>query len=284
VNGMDYFIEIIKYITLGIIQGITEIFPVSSSGHVALFSYVMFGSIKTNDLLSVILTITNMGSFIALLIFYFKDVRILVKDTYSFVFNKLTRQDPDVRFNFFYVLKLILAIIPIGIVGYLFKDQLNEVTTLLSIGVALIATSILLLLVWLFRNIQFEHEITWKHATIIGFVQMFAVIPVLSRSGITMVGGLSQKIEIKKVLRFSFLAYLIISVPVSILGIYDMVELISSGTDVNVIGLILAFLFSGIFSYITVKIMYQFVKVKNLIWFAGYAFILGLISMILFFI
>ena len=63
-----------------------------------------------------------------------------------------------------------------------------------------------------------------------------------------------------------------------------MVELISSGTDVNVIGLILAFLFSGIFSYITVKIMYQFVKVKNLIWFAGYAFILGLISMILFFI
>src|SRR5690606_16552553 len=129
----------------------------------------------------------------------------------SFVFNKLTRQDPDVRFNFFYVLKLILAIIPIGIVGYLFKDQLNEVTTLLSIGVALIATSILLLLVWLFRNIQFEHEITWKHATIIGFVQMFAVIPGLSRSGITMVGGLSQKIEIKKVLRFSFLAYLIIS-------------------------------------------------------------------------
>src|SRR5690554_1340214 len=117
---MEYIVELIKYIILGIIQGITEIFPVSSSGHVAIASHLMFGSAEVSLTLTLILTITNMGSFFALLIFYWKDVTLLVKDTYGFLFNKLVRQDPEVKHNFFYVLKLLVAIIPIGVIGYLF--------------------------------------------------------------------------------------------------------------------------------------------------------------------
>lgn len=281
---MDYIIELIKYIILGIIQGVTEIFPVSSSGHVAIASYVMFGSLEAKDTLTLLLTITNMGSFFALLIFYWKDVNLLVKDTYGYLFNKLLRDDSEVRHNFFYVLKLIIAIIPIGIVGYFFNDYLDQFTNYLTIGAALTATAFFLFLVWLLRNVQFQHDITWKNAIIIGAFQMFAVLPGLSRSGITMVGGLCQKIELKKILRFSFLSYLIISIPVSLLGIKEAIEFISINPDFNLFGLILAFAFSFVFSFVTVKIMYQFVKVKNLIWFALYAFLLGGASFIIYFI
>ncbi len=281
---MDYIIELIKYIILGIIQGVTEIFPVSSSGHVAIASYVMFGSLEARNTLTLLLTITNMGSFLALLLFYWKDVTLLVKDTYGFIFNKLLRNDAEVKHNFFYVLKLIVAIIPIGIVGYFFSDYLDQFTTYLTIGVTLSATALFLFLVWLLRNVQFQHDITWKNSIVIGVFQMFAVLPGLSRSGITMVGGLSQKIELKKILRFSFLSYLIISVPVSLLGIKEAIEFISINPDFNVFGLILAFIFSFILSYLTVKVMYQFVKVKNLIWFAIYALLLGGVSFVIYFI
>lgn len=281
---MEYIIELIKYIILGIIQGITEIFPVSSSGHVAIASYVMFGSLEARETLTLLLTITNMGSFLALLIFYWKDVTLLVKDTYGFLFNKLLRNDSEVKHNFFYVLKLIVAIIPIGIVGYFFNDYLDQFTTYLTIGVALSATALFLFLVWLLRNVQFQHDITWKNSIVIGVFQMFAVLPGLSRSGITMVGGLSQKIELKKILRFSFLSYLIISVPVSLLGIKEAIEYVSVNPNFNTFGLILAFIFSFILSYLTVKIMYQFVKVKNLIWFALYALLLSGVSFVIYFI
>ncbi len=281
---MDYIVELIKYIVLGIIQGITEIFPISSSGHVAIASYLMFGSAEVSQTLTLILTITNMGSFLALLIFYWKDVVLLLKDSYGFVFNKLLRNDQDVKHNFFYVLKLLIAIIPIGIIGYLFSDYLNIYTNFLTIGVALVATALFLFLVWLLRNVQFQHDITWKNAAIIGIFQTFAVLPGLSRSGITMVGGLSQKIELKKVLRFSFLSYLIISVPVSLLGVKEAIDIIKINPNFNVLGLILAFIFSFILSFVTVKIMYQFVKVKNLIWFALYALLLGSVSFVIYFI
>lgn len=199
---MDYIIELIKYIILGIIQGVTEIFPVSSSGHLVLFSNLFLGGEDINATLTLFLMITNMGSFLALLIYYFKDVKELVVDSFNFVFNKEKRKEIIVQENFNYALKLIIAIVPIGIAGLLIKDYLP--TNLLSIGISLIITSLLLFLVFLLRNKKFSNDITFKNAGVIGLIQMFAVFPGISRSGITLVGGLSQKIEIKKVMRFHF--------------------------------------------------------------------------------
>jgi undecaprenyl-diphosphatase len=276
---MDYIIELVKYIILGIIQGVTEIFPVSSSGHLVLFSNLFLGGEDINATLTLFLMITNMGSFLALLIYYFKDVKELVVDSFNFVFNKEKRKEIIVQENISYAVKLIIAIVPIGIAGLLIKDYLP--TNLLSIGISLIITSLLLFLVFLLRNKKFSNDITFKNAGVIGLIQMFAVFPGISRSGITLVGGLSQKIEIKKVMRFSFLCYLLISIPVSGLGLYDAIK--NPGT-IDIPGFSLAFIFSFIFSLLTIKIMHKYVTVKNLIWFSIYALTVGLVSITLYII
>ncbi len=274
---MEYLIEIIKYIVLGIIQGITEIFPVSSSGHLVLFSTIFLGGANIQEDLTLFLIITNMGSFLALVQFYFKDIKELVTDTWIYLFDKEQRHNTDIRYNFYYVLKLLIAVIPIGIAGLLFKDFLP--TNLLSVGISLCATSALLFLVFSLRNASFSNDLTWKNAGIIGLFQMFAILPGLSRSGITIVGGLSQKVSIKKVLRFSFLSYIIVSVPVSLLGLYEALQ--NTGT-VDILGFVLAFIFSFIFSLLTVQFMSRFVQVKNLIWFSIYTLGIGILSIILY--
>jgi undecaprenyl-diphosphatase len=265
-------IEIIKYIILGIIQGITEIFPVSSSGHLTLFSH-LFDIDLTN--LTIFLMITNTGSFLALLLFFRKDIKDLIVGTFKYLFKKEENYKPD----FEYVVKLIIAVIPIGLFGLLFKDKLPE--DLLSVGFALIVTSVLLFYVYMVRDIEWKKDISWKNALIIGSFQMFAVFPGISRSGITMSGGLIQKIELKKVLKFSFLSYIMVSVPVMLLGFY---EALNASESIHVVGYSLAFVMSFVFSLISVRILYKYVKVQNLIYFAIYCLIVGGISLGLHFI
>ena len=268
-------LEIIKYIVLGIIQGVTEIFPVSSSGHLTIFSHLF----KTFDPSSanVFLMITNFGSFLALLYFFRKDVSKLISSFFKFVFKKEMRKDEVVKNDFNYTLKLIVAVIPIGLAGLLLEDFIPS--TLLTVGIALIFTGTLLLLMFMLRNNTFKKEITWKNAIGVGLFQTIAIIPGVSRSGITTVGGLSQKIEIKHALKFSFLAYLIISVPVSIKGMYDA---FNNPESINIAGYILAFVFSFIATFISARLLYRYMKVKNLIYFSLYCFVIGTLSIILF--
>lgn len=271
-DNMAEFIEILKYIILGIIQGITEIFPISSSGHLTLFSH--FFQMDMTEF-STFLMITNTGSFLALLYYFKRDVGQLIKGTFCY----LIRKDETGKEDFIYVLKLVMAVIPVGIAGLLLKDVLPN--DLLSVGFALLITSGLLFYVYQQRDIQWKKEITWKNALVVGAFQMFAIFPGISRSGITISGGLTQKIELKKVLRFSFLSYLVISVPVSLLGLY---EALNAGESIHYVGYSLAFVMSFVFSLIAVKFLYEYVKVKNLIYFSGYCLVVGLLAIVLYFI
>ena len=271
-------IEFIQYIVLGIIQGISEIFPISSSGHLVIFTQ-LFG-LDTNHL-TIFLMITNMGSFLALLFFFRKDVVHLVVTLWHFLFNKEKRQEPTIKEEASYVLKLIIGVIPIGILGLLLKNHLKFLETPLYAGIALLVTSILLLLIFLFRNRLFDQDITWKNALIIGLFQGIAVVPGISRSGITTIGGLSRRVELKKALKYSFLMYLIVSVPVSLLGLLDLSE---ASDTINWVGYIGAFFMSMIFSYLTAKLMYKVVKVNNFIYFSVYTALMGIFAIVLNFI
>ncbi len=266
---MDRIIEIVKYIILGIVQGITEIFPVSSSGHLTIFSRIL-GMDLSN--LTIFLMVTNTGSFLALFFFFRKDIGDLITGTWKFI----TKKDMTFKEDFNYVLKLLIAVVPIGIVGLIIKDYLPD--DLLTVGFSLIVTGVLLFYVYYTRNIQWHRDITWKNALVIGAFQAFGVLPGISRSGITMIGGLTQKIELKKVLKFSFLSYIIVSVPVMILGFYDAYHAVES---IDFLGYGLAFVMSFVFSLISVKLLYQYVKVKNLIYFSIYCLIVGILSIVL---
>lgn len=271
-DTMNEWIEVIKYIVLGIFQGITEIFPISSSGHLTIFSH-LFKMDMSNFV--VFLMITNTGSFLALLYFFRKDVSQLIKGTICYLFKK----DESAKEDFIYVLKLIIAVIPVGIAGLLLEKYLPN--DLLTVGFALIITSGLLFYVYKQRDIQWKNDVTWQNALVIGAFQMFAIFPGISRSGITISGGLTQKIDLKKVLRFSFLSYLVISVPVSIKGLYDALQ---SHEHMNYVGYSLAFVMSFVFSLLAVRLLYNYVKVKNLIYFSIYCLIVGMCAIVLHFI
>ncbi len=269
---MDSFIEIVKYVVLGMIQGITEILPISSSGHLTLFSHIFQMDLSH---LTIFLMLTNMGSFLALLFYFRKDILALITGTWKF----LIRKDEACREDFSYVLKLMIAVVPIGVFGFFFKDHLPN--DLLTVGFSLVLTGGLLFLVYQSRDIQWKQDVSWKNALIIGAFQMFAIFPGISRSGITLSGGLIQRIDIKKVLRFSFLSYILISIPVSLLGIYDAIH---ASESIHFLGYIIAFILSFIFSLFSVMWIYTRVRVKHFIYFSIYCACVGMLAIILHFI
>jgi undecaprenyl-diphosphatase len=264
--------EWLKYIILGIIQGITEVLPISSSGHLTLFSHLLH--IDTSNL-TVFLMMTNTGSFLAILLFFKQDVLVLFQNSLHFVFKKRIASKDD----FLYVVKLVISVIPVGVAGLLLEDYFPN--SLLFVGISLIVTSFLLSYVYRRRNFDIHKSITYKNALAIGMFQMFAILPGISRSGITLSGGLVQKLSIKDALKFSFLGYILISIPVTFLGFIRLGE---SSESIDIIGYLIATVFSFIFSYVSVKWLYKFVKVKNLLYFSLYCLCVGVTSIIVYLI
>ena len=182
---MDY----IKYILLGIIQGITEPLPVSSSGHIFLFKN-LFNTEMFNTFNFEI--ISNFGSFLAILFIFRKDIIKLIKDFFSFIFSKEKRK--TAKNGFMYVIKMIISTIPVGITGILFNDYLeSHYTSLKMLAFAFLFTALMLYIV---RNIKGEKDsdgITFKDAIIIGLFQAITIIPGISRSGTVLVACLICK-------------------------------------------------------------------------------------------
>ncbi|TVP86226.1 MAG: undecaprenyl-diphosphate phosphatase [Acholeplasmataceae bacterium] len=272
VINMHELIEIIKYLVLGIVQGVTEIFPVSSSGHLTIFTNLFR---MDPALLTVFLMVTNTGSFLALLFFFRRDVGHLVSGSWRY----LVKREETSKEDFFYVLKLLIAVVPVGLAGLLLENHLPS--DWLSVGFALLITGSLLFFIYKMRDTQWKTDITWKNALVIGLFQTFAIFPGISRSGITITGGLSEKIELRKVLRFSFLSYILVSVPVSILG---FVRAFENSEEIHVLGYTLAFLLSFVFSLLSIRFLYRYVKVKNLVIFAVYCLFAGVFSIIMHFV
>lgn len=266
-------IEIIKYIILGIVQGITEILPISSSGHLVLFQELL--NLKEPGL--VFEMFTNMASFLALFLLFYKDVFKLIKSFFLYLFKK---EKDEYKSDFLYVIKLLIVVLPIGVFGLLFKDSMANIKNLLTVGISLIITASLLLTIYFTKEKIKDHvDITFKDAVIIGLTQSFAIFPGISRSGSTIIGGRLSKVNLQSILKFSFLAYLVISVPTSLLSIYE----ITQGTyEINVLGYSLAFVFTFVTTFITGFLVMKKLKVDHMKYFGIYCFIIGLLAILLF--
>lgn len=265
--------EIAKYMLLGLVQGITEILPISSSGHLVLFQELF--NLKEPGL--VFEMFTNMASFLALLLLFHKDIIRLVKSFFLYLFSK---EKNEYKTDFQYVIKLVITVIPIGIFGLLFKDQMASIKNILTVGIALLITGGLLLTIYFTRNKIKDHDdITYKDAFIMGLVQTVAIFPGISRSGSTIIGGRLSQVSLKSILKFSFLAYIIISVPTSALGIYDLITLNES---INILGYSLAFIVTFAATFITAYLVMKKLKVEHMKYFGFYCLTVGLLATILF--
>ena len=267
--------ELIKYILIGILQGITEPIPISSSGHIyilkSLFNANAFGDLSFEIFL-------HFASFIAILIIYFKDVSNLIKGFFSYIISKEKKYKEQFR----YCMLIIVGTIPVAVAGFIIKDPLERLlsTNTSLIGFAFILTGLMLLLVTKSNGKKEDKDILFKDAIIIGLMQVIALVPGISRSGATLVGCLLCGLNKESSLKYSFMLYFPVSIASMILGVSDVY---SSGINLNMlINYIIGMIASGIFTYISYKWLTNIVKNGKLWTFSIYLIIVGLITYIYF--
>ena len=249
--------DTLQAILLGIVQGITEFLPVSSSGHLQIAKELLGVEIEENLTFDVILHAATVLSTIVVL---WHEVWRLLKGLFSRRFNEEQA----------YILKIVVSMIPIGIVGFLFKEQINALLDapwiLAFVGAMLLLTAALLAFAYYARPRQRE-TISYRDAFIIGLAQACAAMPGLSRSGSTIATGLLLGNKKTAVAQFSFLMVL-----APILG----ETLLEAATGPLVAG----FLASFITGCLACRFMIEIVKRGRLIWFAVYCALAGIISIL----
>lgn len=266
----------ILYIILGILQGFTEPLPISSSGHLFLFKQI-FNTNMLNDLNFEIFV--NFGSFLAILYIFFPDIIKLIKSFFTYLFNKKKRKETGNDFK--YCMLILIGSIPVGIVGALFKETLeNALSNVKLLGVAFLITAISLFLVKNKSGIKEDKDITYKDAIIIGLLQMVALCPGISRSGAVLVGCLLCGLKRDTALKFTFILYFPVSIASMGMGIMDF---ISTPASTN---LLLPYTFGMLASlfvtYFTYKWLSNIVKKGKLWKFSIYCFLLSLFIFIYF--
>lgn len=265
-------IELLKYFFLGIIQGFTEPLPISSSGHIFILKQLINSGIL-NDLNFEI--IVNFGSLIAIMLFYKDDLIRLIK---NFI-NYLLKKEKQYKDDFNYCFLIIIGVIPIGIVGFLFKDQIESALNNIKIvGIAFLVTALFLFLVRKIKGTKNDKDITIKDALFIGLIQIIAVIPGISRSGSTLIAALFRDLKREVALKYSFMLFIPISFGTIILGIKDIIE--AGNLNEILLPYFIGFIVSMIVTYFTIRWFSNIVKKGNFKWFSIYCLLIGLFVLI----
>jgi len=250
---------------LGLIQGLTEFLPVSSSGHLEI-AKSLFG---VNPEASFYFTVAVHGATVLSTIVVFRrEIVTLARGTLKFRMNDETS----------YVLKIIVSMIPVGIAGLLLKEPIERMfnSNMVFVGLMLLITSLLLAGAHFIR--KRNRTISYLDAFIIGIAQAFAVIPGISRSGATIATGLMIGNSKDKIARFSFLMVLVPVIAANLLEIVTgEISNDSSGICIILIGFCAAF----VAGYLACKWMVELVKRSKLIWFSMYCVIIGLLAVLL---
>lgn len=263
----------LSYALLGLLQGVTEPIPVSSSGHLRLFLEIF--KIKSTDLNFEI--IVNFGSLLAILFIFRKDIIKLIKNFFNYLLKKDKKYLPDFKYS----LLIIIASIPIAIVGFILKDFIeSKLGNLKFLGIAFIITSLSLFLVRNIKGSKDDKDITYKDALIIGLLQTFAIFPGLSRSGITLVGCLFRDLKRESALKFTFLLYIPVSVGTFLLGVLDIVK--DGSLNTVLIPYTIGMFISLLGTLVSYNFLSNIVKKGKLVIFAIYCLILSSIIFIFF--
>ena len=263
--------KIIMYMILGLIQGFTEPIPVSSSGHLVIFN-ALLNVEELNDLNFEIFV--NFGSFIAICLFYRKEIISIIKDFFMYIKTK----DKKYEINYKYAWLIVIGTIPAGIVGILAKDIIESIASVKIVGVSLLITAIMLFLVKDIKGEKEKKDMTFKDALFVGLFQVIALFPGISRSGSTLVGGMSRNLERETAFKYSFMLYLPISVATMLLGVLDVIENPISNT--LILPYILGMITAGILTYFSIRWFKDIMQKGKLKYFVYYCLVMGIITIL----
>ena len=257
---------------LGLVQGLTEFLPVSSSGHLEIGQALLGTAGKENLTFAVVV---HAATVMSTLVILWKEVSQLFKGTFS---TRQWNEDKN------YVSMIFVSMIPVFVVGMFFKEEVESLfgSGLLVVGICLCITALLLYVSeWLSkRRVDVGHEVGYKDAIIIGLSQAVAVLPGLSRSGTTIATGLLCGVKKESVTKFSFLMVLIPILGEAFLELLDVV----SGTvvvgSIGIFPLLVGFVAAFVSGCLACRFMINIVRRQKLIYFAIYCLFAGLFSIV----
>lgn len=261
-------------IVLSIVQGLTEFLPVSSSGHLNIVSRLCWGADAGASFTAVI----QLGTELAVLVFFAKDIVRIIKAWFIGLFHKDRRDNLDCKMGWY----VIVGTIPIGLIGFLAKDAIRDnLRSLWVTASVLVVFSFVFMAAekWGSRKRDFD-QLTMKDSIIMGCAQCLALIPGVSRSGGTISAGLFIGLKRSVATRYSFL----LAIPAVLAsGIFSLPDAFNpthgqAATSSQLgVGVVIAF----ILGYISIAWLLKFVEKHSLNWFAGYRVIVGVIVLIL---
>jgi len=269
-------VTVIQAIILGIIQGVTEFLPVSSSGHLVLGAQ-LFGLQEQSLVFEVMV---HVGTLVAVLAVFWREVEQLLLAAVKFVRSPsqattLVQQDPGCRL----LVALVLGTIPAVVVALLFKEQVEQLfSSSLFVGVMLLVTGFILFLVD--RRLPGKaRQPSFLDALVIGCGQAAAIVPGLSRSGTTIAAGLLRGLDREGAARFSFL----LSIP-AILGALALSvrDLLRGATSLGLGVLVAGFLSAAVTGYLAIRFFLRVVRQGKLVWFSYYTWLVGAVIIVVY--
>lgn len=272
-EGMSW----LQVVVLSALQGLTEFLPVSSSGHLRIFSTWFFGQ----DAGASFTAVVQLGTEAAVLVFFFKDIVRILVSWFRGVLHAEHRDDPDYRLGWY----VIIGSIPIALIGFFAKDLIRDAARNLWItAIVLIAFSFVFLLAERFgkqdRPVdgQSLKGLSMKDAVVMGLAQCLALVPGVSRSGGTISAGLFLGMSREAAARFSFL----LAIPAVLAsGLFSLPDAFdpSQGQAASGLQLFVGSAIAFVLGYAAIAWLLRFVQNHSLAWFAGYRILLGLLVM-----
>lgn len=267
---------ILEAIVLGVIEGITEFLPISSTGHLTI-AEKLFGHSIDDPAITAFTAIIQIGAILATVLYFRNDIWRIVTGWLRGIFRASERQNADYRFGW----AIIIGSIPIAIIGLLFKDQIE--TTLRSLWFVATALIVWSGVMWLAdrvaRQNRHEKDTNWKDTLFIGIVQCLALIPGVSRSGATMSAGLFRGIDRVAVTRLSFFLAIPALLAAGVLQAVTESSKISEG--VGWPATIVATIVSFFVAYAAVAWLLKFVARHDYTVFIVYRVALGILLLVL---
>lgn len=265
-------IELLKFILLAVIQGISEVLPISSSGHLQIAQEIL-GMDTSSLTVSIFL---HLGSLVAMIVFYRKLVFSTVGNAAKYVFKSSERNDTN-KNALKLLFMIVIACIPAGLIGVLFKSKIESIfANTIFIGINLIITGCLLFLQKYIKGKKTLDTMNWLDAIIIGLFQAIGILPGISRSGITTIGGKVSKLQDEAAINFAFLLFIPVTLGTGLLEVVDIIkgDLVLSSNDIllYIVGIII----SGLVTYIALSLLLKIIKKGKLHYFAYYCFAVGL--------
>jgi undecaprenyl-diphosphatase len=256
--------SVIQAIILGIIQGLTEFLPVSSSGHLEL-AKVMMGDQSLPEESLMMTVVLHFATALSTVVIFRKEISQIIKGLLQFKWND----------EFQFSLKIILSMVPAAVVGVLFKDEIESFFNgnVLLVGFMLILTAVLLIFADRAKNTN--KDVSYLNAIVIGVSQAIAILPGISRSGATISTSVLLGVDREKAAKFSFLMV----VPLIFGKIAkDLKDGAFESQSIDTLPLIAGFIFAFLTGLVACKWMISIVKNSKLKYFAFYCFIIGAIA------